>query len=254
MDFVSNLTLVVAVILIAVLAVMVLFFRKKLATTAEKMKEAANIDNTHTITDVPLMVRSMIVLALVILGFVTHDITHIETCVAAMLGASFLLLFEKPTDILRDVEWNTIFFFIGLFIIIGGLEASGGIALMANWIIKITEGSQAATSLLILWGSGFISGIIDNIPYTATMTPMILEIEKVMGASYAEPLWWCLSLGACLGGNMTIIGAAANVIVSETAASKNYPISFMRFMKYGIIVMLISLILSSIYIYLRFLR
>ena len=125
---------------------------------------------------------------------------------------------------------------------------------MANWIIKITEGSQAATSLLILWGSGFISGIIDNIPYTATMTPMILEIEKVMGASYAEPLWWCLSLGACLGGNMTIIGAAANVIVSETAASKNYPISFMRFMKYGIIVMLISLILSSIYIYLRFLR
>lgn len=254
MDFVSNLTLVVAVILIAVLAVMVLFFRKKLATTPEKMKEAANIDNTHTITDVPLMVRSMIVLALVILGFVTHDITHIETCVAAMLGASFLLLFEKPTDILRDVEWNTIFFFIGLFIIIGGLEASGGIALMANWIIKITEGSQAATSLLILWGSGFISGIIDNIPYTATMTPMILEIEKVMGASYAEPLWWCLSLGACLGGNMTIIGAAANVIVSETAASKNYPISFMRFMKYGIIVMLISLILSSIYIYLRFLR
>ena len=132
MDFVSNLTLVVAVILIAVLAVMVLFFRKKLATTAEKMKEAANIDNTHTITDVPLMVRSMIVLALVILGFVTHDITHIETCVAAMLGASFLLLFEKPTDILRDVEWNTIFFFIGLFIIIGGVEASGGIKLMEN--------------------------------------------------------------------------------------------------------------------------
>ena len=254
MDFVKELTLIVFIILLVVLGVMTLFFRKSLVTTKEKMEQVALLDNSHTITDKALMIRSVIILAGVILGFITHDITHIETSVMAMLGASILLIFEKPSEICKEVEWNTIFFFIGLFIIIGGLEASGGIALMANWIIKITEGSQAATSLLILWGSGFISGIIDNIPYTATMTPMILEIEKVMGASYAEPLWWCLSLGACLGGNMTIIGAAANVIVSETAASKNYPISFMRFMKYGIIVMLISLILSSIYIYLRFLR
>ena len=232
MDFVNNLTLVVAVILIAVLAVMVLFFRKKLATTAEKMKEAANIDNTHTITDVPLMVRSMIVLALVILGFVTHDITHIETCVAAMLGASFLLLFEKPTDILRDVEWNTIFFFIGLFIIIGGVEASGGIKLMAEWILRVTQGSQEAASMLILWASGIISGIIDNIPYTATMSPMLVEIQKTMGADYTTPLWWCLSLGACLGGNMTMIGAAANVIVSESAAKEGHPMFFLRSVSY----------------------
>ena len=252
MDFVSNLTLVVAVILIAVLAVMVLFFRKKLATTAEKMKEAANIDNTHTITDVPLMVRSMIVLALVILGFVTHDITHIETCGAAMLGASFLLLFEKPTDILRDVEWNTIFFFIGLFIIIGGVEASGGIKLMAEWILRVTQGSQEAASMLILWASGIISGIIDNIPYTATMSPMLVEIQKTMGADYTTPLWWCLSLGACLGGNMTMIGAAANVIVSESAAKEGHPMFFLRFMKYGVIVVAISLIISSLYINLRY--
>ena len=252
MDFVNNLTLVVAVILIAVLAVMVLFFRKKLATTAEKMKEAANIDNTHTITDVPLMVRSMIVLALVILGFVTHDITHIETCVAAMLGSSFLLLFEKPTDILRDVEWNTIFFFIGLFIIIGGVEASGGIKLMAEWILRVTQGSQEAASMLILWASGIISGIIDNIPYTATMSPMLVEIQKTMGADYTTPLWWCLSLGACLGGNMTMIGAAANVIVSESAAKEGHPMFFLRFMKYGVIVVAISLIISSLYINLRY--
>ena len=252
MDFVNNLTLVVAVILIEVLAVMVLFFRKKLATTAEKMKEAANIDNTHTITDVPLMVRSMIVLALVILGFVTHDITHIETCVAAMLGASFLLLFEKPTDILRDVEWNTIFFFIGLFIIIGGVEASGGIKLMAEWILRVTQGSQEAASMLILWASGIISGIIDNIPYTATMSPMLVEIQKTMGADYTTPLWWCLSLGACLGGNMTMIGAAAIVIVSESAAKEGHPMFFLRFMKYGVIVVAISLIISSLYINLRY--
>ena len=241
MDFVNNLTVVVAIILVVVLALLSLIFKKKLHASEEKMKEVANIDNSNTIKDKALLIRSMTVLGLVILGFVTHDITHIETCVAAMLGASFLLLFEKPTDILRDVEWNTIFFFIGLFIIIGGVEASGGIKLMAEWILKVTQGSQEAASMLILWASGVISGFIDNIPYTATMSPMLVEIEKAMGADYTTPLWWCLSLGACLGGNMTMIGAAANVIVSETSAKHGHPMFFLRFMKYGVLVVLISL-------------
>ncbi len=253
MDFIKELTGIVFVILIAVLIILSLFFKKQLITTEEKMASIAQIDNSHTITNKALLIRSLIVLIAVIVGFVLHDITHIETSVTAMLGASILLLFEKPSDLFKEVEWNTIFFFIGLFIIIGGLEASGGIALMAKWILTVTQGSEKATALLILWGSGFISGIIDNIPYTATMTPMILEIEKVMGQAYAEPLWWCLSLGACLGGNMTIIGAAANVIVSETSAAHKHPISFMSFMKYGVIIMITSLVLSSIYIYLRFL-
>lgn len=253
-DFLKELTGVVALILIVVVCLMIFIFRKSLKTTPEKMNAVANLDNSNTITDFPLMIRSGVVLALVILGFVLHDVTHIETCVTAMLGASFLLLFEKPKDILCDVEWNTIFFFIGLFIIIGGLEASGGIALMAQWILNVTKGSQEATAMIILWASGFISGIIDNIPYTATMTPMILQIQKTMGADYAYPLWWCLSLGACLGGNMTIIGAAANVIVSETSAHKGYPIPFMKFLKYGVATMLISLVISSTYIYLRFLH
>ena len=253
-DFLKELTGVVAIILMVVVCLMIFIFRKSLKTTPEKMNAVANLDNSNTITDFPLMIRSGIVLALVILGFVLHDVTHIETCVTAMLGASFLLLFEKPKEILSDVEWNTIFFFIGLFIIIGGLEASGGIALMAQWILNVTKGSQEATAMIILWASGFISGIIDNIPYTATMTPMILQIQKTMGADYAYPLWWCLSLGACLGGNMTIIGAAANVIVSETSAHKGYPIPFMKFLKYGVATMLISLVISSIYIYLRFLH
>lgn len=254
MDFLKELTLVVAIIFIVVVSLMIFVFRKSLKAAPEKMEAVANLDNSKTITDYPLMIRSAIVLLLVILGFVSHDVTHIETCVTAMLGASFLLLFEKPKDILCDVEWNTIFFFIGLFIIIGGLEASGGIALMAKWILDITQGSQQAAAMLILWASGFISGIIDNIPYTATMTPMLLSIQKTMGADYTYPLWWCLSLGACLGGNMTIIGAAANVIVSESAAHKGHPISFMGFLKYGVVTMLISLIISSAYIYLKFLH
>lgn len=248
MDFVNNLTVVVAIILVVVLALLSLIFKKKLHASEEKMKEVANIDNSNTIKDKALLIRSITVLGLVILGFVTHDITHIETCVAAMLGASFLLLFEKPTDILRDVEWNTIFFFIGLFIIIGGVEASGGIKLMAEWILKVTQGSQEAASMLILWASGVISGFIDNIPYTATMSPMLVEIEKAMGTDYTTPLWWCLSLGACLGGNMTMIGAAANVIVSETSAKHGHPMFFLRFMKYGVLIVLISLAICSVYV------
>ena len=252
-DFIKELTPVILVIMCVILTVLAFIFRKKLHASQDKMDEVAKIDNSHTITDKALMIRSTLILALVILGFMLHDVTHIETCVVAMLGASILLIFEKPNEILQDVEWNTIFFFIGLFIIIGGLEASGGIKLMAEWILKVTQGSQAATSMIILWASGVISGIIDNIPYTATMAPMLVEIEKTMGATYAYPLWWALSLGACLGGNMTIIGAAANVIVSENAAKSGHPISFMRFLKYGVGVVAISLTISTVYIYFRFL-
>ncbi len=253
-DFIKELTPVILVIMCVVLTILAFIFRKKLHASQDKMDEVAEIDNSHTITDKALMIRSTLILALVILGFMLHDVTHIETCVVAMLGASILLIFEKPNEILQDVEWNTIFFFIGLFIIIGGLEASGGIKLMAEWILKVTQGSQAATSMIILWASGVISGIIDNIPYTATMAPMLVEIEKTMGATYAYPLWWALSLGACLGGNMTIIGAAANVIVSENAAKSGHPISFMRFLKYGVGVVVISLTISTVYIYFRFLH
>lgn len=253
-DFIKELTPVILVIMCVVLTILAFIFRKKLHASKDKMDEVAKIDNSHTITDKALMIRSTLILTLVILGFMLHDVTHIETCVVAMLGASILLIFEKPNEILQDVEWNTIFFFIGLFIIIGGLEASGGIKLMAEWILKVTQGSQAATSMIILWASGVISGIIDNIPYTATMAPMLVEIEKTMGATYAYPLWWALSLGACLGGNMTIIGAAANVIVSENAAKSGHPISFMRFLKYGVGVVAISLLISTAYIYLRFLH
>ena len=254
MDFLQELTGIVAVILLVVVSVMTFWFRKHLHATPEAMEKVVNMDNSKTIKDKPLMIRSLIVLTLVILGFVTHDATGIQTSVCAMAGASVLLLFEKPSDILNDVEWNTIFFFIGLFIIIGGFEKAGGIELMAKWLLDITHGSQSLASMVILWGSGILSGIIDNIPYTATMTPMIEEIALTKGDLFAQPLWWCLSLGACLGGNMTIIGAAANVIVSETSAAHGHRIKFMEYLKYGIVAMLISLTLSAVYIWLRFLH
>ncbi len=251
MDFIRELTIICLIIMIAVIAFLYLCFRKQLVTTEEKMASIQNIDNSKTITDYALLKRSMTVLALVILGFLTHDITHIATCIIAFIGASILLLFETPEDTFKDVEWNTIFFFIGLFIIIGGFEAAGGIKLMANWLLDITQGSKEIASYVILWGSGILSGIIDNIPYTATMAPMIHEIELEKGREFVLPLWWSLSLGACLGGNLTIIGAAANVIVSENAAKNGHIIKFMEFLKYGCVVVFISLTLSTGYIYLR---
>jgi len=254
MTFINELTLIVVLIFAVVFCFLWFCFRKQLHTTEEKMTAISQIDNSNTIVNKSLAWRSGIVLLLVILGFVTHDITHFQTYFVAMTGASFLLIFEQPDGVLEDVEWNTIFFFIGLFIIIGGLEATGGIKLMAQWVLDVTNGSQNAASMLILWVSGILSGVIDNIPYTATMTPLIYQIQLAEGVQYAHPLWWCLSLGACLGGNMTIIGAAANVIVSEVSASKGHKIPFMYYLKYGFIVTIISLIMSSGYIWIKYLR
>lgn len=251
MDFVNELAPIVIVSFIICIAIIIFMFRKNLVTTQDKMDHVANLDNSNTIKDKKLMIRSLIVLALVILGFVLHDITHMEAYVSAMAGASFLLLFEKPKDILHDVEWMTIFFFIGLFIIIGGLEATGGIEFLAAKLIEVTNGSLTMASMMILWGSGILSGIVDNIPYTATMAPLIAELKGTMDI---YPLWWSLSLGACFGGNATIIGAAANVIVSEASYAAGHPISFFRFMKYGVLTTVISLALSSVYLYLRFLN
>lgn len=253
MTFLLELTDIVCLIFAVTMFIMWLCFRKQLVATKEKMEEVALLDNSQTITDMPLAIRSSIVLLLVILGFVLHDVLHLESYVIAMTGASFLLIFESPKRVLNGIEWNTIFFFIGLFIIIGGFEAAGGITMMAQWILDVTKGNESAMAMLILWASGILSGIVDNIPYTATMAPLIYQIQLVEGAQYAHPLWWCLSLGACLGGNMTIIGAAANVIVSETAAAHGKPISFMKYLKYGVLITFVSLVLSSLYIYFRFL-
>ena len=258
MDFVKELTPLVTVIFIISMALLIYMFRKELVGTPEKMKYIANLDNSKTIVDRKLMMRSIITLLIVILGFVTHDITHISAFIFALGGAAFLLLFENPKEIYKEVEWLTIFFFIGLFILIGAFESNGGIKFLADKLIVLTNGSLDAAVMIILWASGVLSGIVDNIPYTATMAPLISELinpanpHAITGNTHA--LWWALSLGACLGGNLTIVGAAANVIVSETAAAEGYKISFMRFMKYGSIITFISLVLSSVYLYFRFLH
>ena len=258
MDFVNELTPIITLIFLISVSVLIFLFRKGLKATPEVMQKIATIDNSQTIADKKLMIRSVVTILLVILGFVTHDVTHIPAFAFAVAGAAFLLLFEQPKEIYKDVEWLTIFFFVGLFIIIGGFEANGGIKFLADGLITLTHGSLNVATMIILWASGILSGIIDNIPYTATMAPLISELINPANPNaitgHVHALWWALSLGACLGGNLTIIGAAANVLVSETAASKGHKISFLRFMKYGALVTFISLTLSSVYLYFRFLH
>ncbi len=249
-DFIIELTPVIIPIFIICMAIIAFMFRKDLVTSPERMEHVANLDNSSTIKDKKLMIRSMTILGLVILGFILHSALGLEAYMIALLGASVLLIFEKPHHILCDVEWITIFFFIGLFIIIGGLVETGGIKFLADRLLEFTKGDLTVTSMVIIWASGLLSAIVDNIPYTVTMVPLIGELKGVMDLT---PLWWSLSLGACLGGNATIIGAAANVIVSESAYAAGHPISFFRFMKYGVIVTFISLVLSSVYVYFRFL-
>ncbi len=249
MDFLINLTPVISIIFVCTIAILSFWFRKDLKTNPENAKKVMDIDNSKTIKDKKLMIRSIVILAFVILGFITHDKTGLAAYVSAMAGASILLLFEKPKEVLCHVEWNTIFFFAGLFIIIGGIEATGGISLLAQKIIEATGGDTKLASMLILWGSGIISGVVDNIPYTATMAPLIANLSSAMDVT---PLWWSLSLGACLGGNFTIVGAAANVIVSEKATAEGHNISFLGFMKYGAIVTIVALSIATGEILLRY--
>ncbi len=249
MDFLTNLTPVVSVIMLVSLSILGIWFRKDINTKEENIKKVLEIDNSKTIKNKNLMIRSLIVLALVIFGFIMHDKTGLAAYVPAMAGAGFMLFFEKPHKILMNVEWSTIIFFAGLFIIIGGIEANGGIHYLANKMITATGGSTKIASMLILWGSGIVSGIVDNIPYTATMAPLISDLGEVMNL---EPLWWSLSLGACLGGNFTIVGAAANVIVSEKSAAEGHKITFLGFMKYGIVITTISLAISTIDLLIRY--
>ncbi len=249
MDFLVELTPVVAVVFITSMLVLLFYYRRDLHTKPEYRTILDSLSSKGVITDKPLMIRSLAILFMVIAGFMLNEVLHVDAYVWALFGASILLLGEKPKQIMNEVEWTTIFFFIGLFIIIGGFAEAGGIKLLSTSVLDLTQGNLMATTFLILWASGLMSAVIDNIPYTITMIPMIHNLYGVMDLT---PLWWSLSLGACLGGNATLVGAAANVIVSESSIHNGYKIGFMAFMKIGIIITTLSLVISSVYLYIRF--
>lgn len=255
MAFIENLTPIVIVIMLVHLPLFVLMFRKQIRTTDEHKKGIMAIERSGIITDKKMLVRCLVILGLTIGGFFLHQIVHVESSVIALLGAFILLLLSGEhvmEEALTSVEWTTIFFFIGLFTLVGALVDTGIISSLAVEAMELTGGDPIATSMLILWMSAIASAFMDNIPFVATMIPLIQEMGN-MGIQNIEPLWWSLALGACLGGNGTLIGASANLITAGLAAKEGYPITFVKFMKYGFPLMLLSIVLSSIYIFIRYL-
>jgi Na+/H+ antiporter NhaD/arsenite permease-like protein len=255
MAFINNLSLISIVILIITIPFFVLFYRKQIQTTEELRLSIMDLDEKAEITDPVLMKKCLSVLGLTIFGFFIHQLVHLESATVALAGAFILLLITGERyleEAFHRVEWTTIFFFVGLFVLVSGLIETGVIAAMAEYAMAITGGDVTKSAVLILWLSAVASAFLDNIPFVATMIPMIQEMGA-MGVSDLEPLWWSLALGACLGGNGTLIGASANLIVAGLSAREGHPISFMAYFKVAFPLMLLSIIIANVYIYFRYL-
>ncbi|HZK83674.1 MAG TPA: ArsB/NhaD family transporter [Desulfosporosinus sp.] len=252
MDFAVNLVPVVAIIHILTMAIFFFLYRRKLQVSDVLKAEIVKVDPILAIKDYSLLKKSLSVLLLILIGFFSHQALHLESATIALSGAVLLMFItkEEPEDILLAVEWPTIFFFIGLFIVVGGLIETGLIDSMAKWAFTATEGNFTLTGMLILWFSAIASAFVDNIPFAATMIPLIHQIGTLGGISPTElePLWWSLSLGACLGGNGTLIGASANVIVAGLAEKNGVHIGFISFMKKAFPLMLLSIFIAMLYL------
>ena len=193
---------------------------------------------------------------MVTLAFFLHGLLHLEVATIALLGAAALMLYARSDihEVLRGVEWPTLLFFVGLFVLVGGLETTGVVGKIAQLLAGVGEATSATTAVVIIWGSAVASGIVDNIPFTATMIPVIRELAQAQGLSETEvrPLWWALALGADFGGNATLIGASANVVVAGMSERAGQKITFLRFMAYGVPVTVLSLAGATLYVLLRY--
>lgn len=258
MAFIENLGLVCAIIMAVTLLLLILLYHRDLKTTDELKNKVMELNAKRQIQNPLLLKKCLGVLAVTIALFAFHSQLQLETATAALTGASLLMAITISRDegllakVFSKVEWLAIFFFAGLFILVGALVETGIIALLAKEAILLTSGDLTATSMLVLWMSAIASAFIDNIPFVATMIPMIKEMST-MGLTNLEPLWWSLSLGACLGGNGTLVGASANVVVASMAAQHGQKLSFIKYMYVGFPLMLVSILISSIYVYLRYL-
>ena len=250
--FLVNMAPLSAVLLVLYLVAARWLFRGQLETDPALRESLMSLDERGMITNPTLLRSSLLVLGLTLLGFLLHGPLGYEPATIALTGAVALMVVarEDPQEVLREVEWPTLFFFIGLFMLVAGVIQIGLIDAVAEWIIAITGGALGSTSILVLWVSAALSGIIDNIPYTATMIPVV---DQLAGGHESDALWWALAIGADLGGNATIIGASANVILAAMAEREGHPITFGAFLRYGLPVTLGSILISTLYVWLRYL-
>jgi Na+/H+ antiporter NhaD/arsenite permease-like protein len=251
-DFLLNLTPVVLVIMVAFLGIMWVAFGRSMPDDANRLDILAEVDPAAAIRDRPLMIQALVVLALTIVGFLAHSALGLEAATVALLGATALMIVGRldPHEALRDIEWSTLFFFVGLFMLIEAVVQVGIVGGIADALADATAGDLGVATMGILWFSALASAIVDNIPYTATAIPIVQRLAE--DGLQAEPLWWSLALGACLGGNLTIVGASANIVVANLAARDGHPITFMQFFRYGLGVVLASLVISTAYLWIRY--
>ncbi len=250
-DFLFKLGPVILAILAALCAFVWLVFRKDLRVSAERRARIMAFEEGKAITDKPLLAKSLLVLGLVVAGFLLHDIIGIQASTMALAGAALLLAVSgigEVEEIFAEIEWSTIMFFIGLFMLVGALVHVGIMQKLSSLLLGATAGHAKATTMVVLWSSGILSAFVDNIPFVATMIPLIQDMGANLGHKAIEPLWWALSLGACLGGNGTLIGASANVISAGISGKNGHPISFAYFTKFGAAFAAISLLISSAYL------
>ena len=274
LDFLIVLGPIVVIMMVVFLTVLWLIFGRTM-TVAPHLREAVlALSSREFVPDDAFLRRCLFLLAVVNVGFCVHSLVHLEPATIALLGASLFMVIgharRKPEDTeeltyLAEVEWKTIFFFIGLFILVGGLVKVGVIRYLADQLVTVTRGNLTGSTMAVLWGSAILSAVVDNIPYVAAMNPLIVDLARSLHPEVTDyvalvhqpdiiPLWWALALGACLGGNGTIIGASANVVIVDIARKSGYRITFWQFFKFGFPVMIGSVTLSAIYLWLVFLR
>ena len=261
MDFLKELSLLVVINMTILVFVFDVLVGRKLKASKKARDEVMKISEIDCITDFRLLVKSLAVLGAVIIGFILGEHYHIENGTIALFGASVLLALystgkshnerdKMVEDAFSLVDWTTIFFFTGLFALVYGLEITGVLEILGHKALLLVEGSIKKATYLILWSSAILSAIIDNIPFVATMIPLLETMEPNLGGREAMmPVWWALSIGSCFGGNGSLIAASANVIVAGIASREGYPLNFLKFLLWSVPVMLFSIVVSSIYLY-----
>ncbi|WP_330373818.1 ArsB/NhaD family transporter [Niameybacter massiliensis] len=251
-DFIMNVAPAAFVVLIVTVAILYFVYCKKLCVEEQFKKEVMELDEKKAIKDKALLIKSLVGMALVLIGFITHDQLGVSSAIVALSGAALMLLIGKQDveEVICHIEWPTIIFFAGLFVLVGGLEEVGLIHALANSLISITAGKPVMMMILLLWLSAIVSSFLDNIPFVATLIPLILTMGQ-QGVDIT-PLWWAVSLGACFGGNGTLIGASANVVLANIGKKNGHPIGFGQYMKVGFPLMILSVVISTIYLLIRF--
>lgn len=255
LDFLKNNAVIAFPILFITTFLFAWKYRKQLVVPDSIKKYLMGLDETQYIKDKGLLLKGGIVMGITMIGFILHGQLHYESGTVAFAGGVLLLLISKfrAEEILHEVEWDTIFFFIGLFILVGGIKETGVIKMLAGGVLSVTHGNLAITTIVVLWGSAIASAFINNIPFVATMINMVKEMGAISGMPLT-PIWWALSLGACLGGNGTIIGASANVIAVDMAAEDGCKITFGQYIKEAFPMMILTIAIGTVYLYFAFLR